>query len=145
MLETELVVIVDKPRPDFRVFVDLIYGSDRNVDTEGDAITVWSRCWRELYIRDRESDAPHVEIYAAPEQPLKFGVMSDDAKLAELVALYLYVSCGVVIKRDGKVLSAEEISRLKKKYTEALARAANSIWHQSGIDNPFPNLTAGQS
>ncbi|KCZ53182.1 hypothetical protein HY29_17600 [Hyphomonas beringensis] len=142
---TELVVTVDKPRPDFRVFVDLMYGPDRNVDTEGDAINVWSRDWRELYIRDREHDTPRVEIYAAPEQPLKFAVISDDAELAELVALYLYLSCGAVIERNGHAFSAEEILRLKKKYTDEVTRAANSIWHQSGIDNPFPNLAPGQS
>ena len=142
---TEIVVIVDKPRPDFRVLIDLIYGPGRNVDTDGDAKEVWSRDWRELYIRDRENDVSGVEIYGAPEPSPKFGVTSDDAELAELAALYLYVSCGVVIQRNGKALSAEEISRLKKKYIEALARAANSIWHQSGIDNPFPNPTAGRS
>ena len=141
---TEFVVIVDKPRPDFRVIVDLVHGPGRNVDTEGDAKEVWSRDWCELYIRDRESAEPRVEIHAAPEPPLKFGVVSADAELAELAALYLYVYCGVVIERDNQALSAEETSRLKNKYTDALARAANSIWHQSSIDNPFPNLAEGQ-
>ena len=32
----------------------------------------------------------------------------------------------------------------KKKYTDEVVRAANSIWRQPGIDNPFPNLEADQ-
>lgn len=55
---------VRKPRPDFRVFIDLLFGPGRNVDTDGDADPVWSRDWRELSITDRESDAPTVEIHA---------------------------------------------------------------------------------
>ncbi|WP_321489126.1 hypothetical protein [uncultured Hyphomonas sp.] len=141
---TELVVIVDKPRPDFRVFIDLVYGPGRDVDTDGDANEVWSRNWRELYIRDRENDVSGVEIYAAPEPSPKFGVTSDDAELRELAALYLYMFCGALIERDGQDLSTDEISHLKLKHAGALARAANSVWHQSGIDNPFPNLQAGQ-
>lgn len=140
----EIVVIVDKPRPDFRVFIDLLYGLGRNVDTDGDANDVWSRDWRELYIRDRENDASGVEIYAAPEPSPRFGVTSDDAELGELAALYLYMFCGAVIERNGQALSADEISHLKLKHADALARAADSVWHQSGIDNPFPDLQAGR-
>lgn len=41
-------VTVRKPRPDFRVFIDLLFGPGWNVDTDGDADPVWSRDWREL-------------------------------------------------------------------------------------------------
>ena len=52
------VISVKKRRPDFRVFIDLLFGPDREVDSDGDAHEVYSRQWRDLYLRDRETNSP---------------------------------------------------------------------------------------
>ena len=135
------IVTIHKPRPDFRVFIDLLFGPDRNVDSEGDADPVWSRDWCELSLKDRESETPRLEIYAPDEAPTKFSVTCGAADIEDLAALYLYLFCGEAVSRDGKALSEAEIERLKQKYVEALDRAERAVWHLSGAEHPFPNLS----
>ncbi len=90
--------LVKKPRPDFRVFIDLLYGFKHNVDTEGDSDFVASREWRDLYIKDRESNDPPVEIFSEEIEPLGFEVKSKSNRLEELAALYLYIYLYVRLK-----------------------------------------------
>ena len=90
-------VIVKNPRPDFRVFGDLLFGFDRNVDSEGDAFPVCSREWRDLYLKDRESDEAHVELSSEAVVPLQFKVESKSQRLEELAALYLYYYITILI------------------------------------------------
>ena len=59
------IVKVNQSRPDFRVFIDLLYGYGHNVDTDGDSFRPESREWKYLYIKDRESDEPPVSIMHA--------------------------------------------------------------------------------
>ena len=40
-------------RPDFRVFVDLLFGAEHNVDSDGNSCPFNSRAWTCLYISDR--------------------------------------------------------------------------------------------
>lgn len=138
-----LTVTVCKPRPDHRVFGDLLFGPGRNLDSDGDADPVWSRNWRDLYLKDRESARAKVEIYAPDDRPTVFEIISEDIELAELAALYLYLYCGQMIERDGISVGQNELSTLKVKYTEQLARAEKAVWHKSSEQNPFPNLRGG--
>ena len=124
-------VSINKNRPDFRVFVDLLYGPERNVDTDGDSNIVTSRSWRYLYIADRESDDPSVEIYEGEKDPDTFEVVSESQELETLAALYLYLYCGASIKVGDVALNQQEIEKLKKLYASQLQRAENSIWHGS--------------
>lgn len=141
----KFLVTIHKPRPDFRVFIDLLFGPDRNVDSDGDADPVWSREWRELSLKDRESETPRLEIYAPDPEPTAFGVMCEQTDIAELSALYLYLYCGEAIARDGEALNKAEIERLKRKHMEALARAERAVWHLSGAEHHFPNLSIEDS
>lgn len=81
-------VNIVRNRPDFRCFIDLLYGRDRNVDTDGNSYPVNSRLWTRLYIRDRESNAPCVEISATKTDPAIFSITSDSPELEELAAVY---------------------------------------------------------
>lgn len=127
-------------RPDFRVFIDLLYGENRNVDTDGDSIPVNSRTWTYLYVADRESDDPFVEIAAIAEDPEVFLVESKSERLEELAALYLFVYCGVEVSTDFAPLGYEKIRALKTKYAVELERAGAALWHRSSNENPYPNL-----
>lgn len=131
-------VTVSGNRPDFRVFVDLLYGVDRNVDTDGDSDPVNSRTWSYLYIADRESDDPSVEIEALVEQPKMFSVVSKSERLEELTALYLFLCCGAEITDSSTTLSSEQIESLKVRYSVELSRAAVSRWHRSSNEEPYP-------
>jgi len=134
------LVEIEKERPDFRVFIDLLYGHDRNVDTDGNSIPVHSRIWTELYISDRESNDPSVEISLSVDQPKVFVVESESDRLEELAALYLFLTSGTSISNSSTRLSAEQILELQRRYAPDLARAANSIWHKSSHGVPYPNL-----
>ena len=131
-------IAVSRDRPDFRVFIDLLYGADRNVDTDGNSYPVNSRIWTHLYIADRESNDPSVEIFAIQEQPLLFSVESSSQRLEELAALYLYMTCGTSIAKSSHSLSSDIISRLQDKYCTELQRAKNAVWHRSSNDSPYP-------
>ena len=133
-------VTVENPRPDFRVFVDLVYGYGRNVDTEGDSNPIYSRTWRDLYIKDRESEDPSIEIYSEDNFPLIFEIDSKSKRLEELAAIYMYNFCGTSIANENGIVSKEEIETLRKKYTKEISRANESIWHQSSEINEYPNL-----
>ncbi|MCQ3827835.1 hypothetical protein HXX02_00095 [Microbulbifer elongatus] len=133
-------VTVDKDRPDFRVFIDLLYGPDRNVDTDGDSIPIYSRDWEYLSIEDRETESVPVEIFSEGRYPLVFEVMSESRELEEISALYLYLYCGCHIEIESTSATEGLIQSLKIKYAIELERARNSIWHSSSESNPYPNL-----
>lgn len=125
-------------RPDFRVFIELLYGHGRNVDTDGDAEPVFSRSWTWLYLKDRESDDPALTIAAESEGSSHFTVKSASPRLQELAALYLFLHCGVSISAQGRMLDEENLARLQERYRAELARAQASVWHQSSHLQPYP-------
>ena len=133
-------VAIIKDRPDYRVFADLLFGENRNVDSEGNSNPVNSRSWSGLYLKDRESKEPHVEILGLDENPEVFEVISESSELEELTALYLFLFSGSNIEVDAKKLVQSQIKLLKDKYALQLQRAGNSIWHLSSNENPYPNL-----
>ncbi len=129
---------IDKNRPDFRVFIDLLYGAERNVDTDGDSNPVNSRTWTYLYIADRESDDPSVEIYASEKDLGTFEVVSESRELETLAALYLFLCCGTTIKVGDSELNQQDIEKLKKLYAPQLQRAESAVWHHSSNEKPYP-------
>lgn len=133
-------VNVNRNRPDFRVFVDLLYGFGRNTDKDGDANPVNSRVWTYLHLADRENKDPAVKIHADDADPSMFSVKSASPRLEELSALYLFLYCGDSMAVDGVPLGADAISTLKEKYRVELLRADGAIWHRSSDDRPYPNL-----
>jgi len=133
-------VVIEKERPDFRVMIDLIYGHGHKVDTDGDSFKVFSRTWTELYIKDRESDDPAIEIYVNENSPNIFEVKCEDEELEKLAALYLFLYCGLSMKHNGALIDEHHIEALKGEYATNLSRANNSVWHSSCESNPYPNI-----
>ncbi|XXF07212.1 hypothetical protein J3Q00_14290 [Pseudomonas sp. D2-3] len=132
-------VRIVRDRPDFRVFIDLLYGIGRHVDTDGNAESVTSRNWTELYLCDRESDDPFVEIYEAQGQPGILVVESSNDRLMQLTALYLYLESGSSISVRSQTLSSANIEALADQYRFELDRAKASVWHFSSPQSPYPN------
>ena len=133
-------VLIERDRPDYRVFIELLYGFGRNVDTEGNSNPVNSRTWNRLYIKDRESTDPSVEVSPCDSNPALLEITSASDKLEELVALYLLISSGTSLLANGLALSRTEIDQLSATHQEALIRAEQSIWHKSSDELPYPNL-----
>lgn len=127
-------------RPDFRVFLDLLYGRMQNVDTEGNSNPVNSRNWTDLYIKDREGSDPAVEIIVSVDNLNLFEIDSKAPELEKIVSIYLFEYCGCSISHKNIILSAQEIKSLKIKYSTALNRARLSMWHNSSDENPYPNF-----
>ena len=133
-------VKVIKERPDFRVFIDLLYGFGHHVNTEGDSYSVISRTWCDLYIKDRQSNDPFVSMYAEPAKELVFYIESASKRLMELSAIYLFLYCGETIEDEQGKFTEDQIYDLMDTYDKEIQRAENSIWHQSSGKNPYPNL-----
>ncbi|WP_248739025.1 hypothetical protein [Pseudomonas sp. MWU12-2029] len=131
-------VTVVSERPDFRCFLDLLYGPGRNVDTDGNSYPVNSRSWTYLYVKDRESDDPYIEIEASEVDVSRFTVQSDSPRLEVLCALYLYLTCGGAISSSDQALDTAAIEILSDRYSAELSRAHGSIWHQSTDAAPYP-------
>ncbi|MFT5497413.1 MAG: hypothetical protein ACI9TH_002819 [Kiritimatiellia bacterium] len=126
-------------RPDFRVFISLLYSDFHNVDTDRDSHPGHSRKWTYLYIEDRSREAPSVCLEVCTHSSY-FSVSSDSERLEELTALYLLEYCGDQIMVGEKVLSEEVVTCLKSRYVFYFARAQGSVWHQSSDQFPYPNL-----
>jgi hypothetical protein len=132
-------------RPDFRVFVDLLYGHGRDVDTDGDAKPVSSRRWTWLSLKDRESDDPAVTISTDEQTPTTYRVESTSPRLEELTALYLFLHCGRSIWTAERDLHDDEIDALESRYHTELQRALSSVWHESTLKLPYPKLPVARS
>ena len=138
------VVKIDRERPDFRVFIDLLFGREWNVDTEGNSHPVNSRTWTSLYIADRTRSEPPVTIDAREDDPRLFQVDSASARLEELAAMYLFLFSGSTIVGPEGTLNGAQRLALQANYSAELQRADEALWHQSSDSNPYPNLTAVQ-
>ncbi|OMG90707.1 hypothetical protein BIZ92_20575 [Achromobacter xylosoxidans] len=132
------IVTVVGDRPDFRCFLDLLYGPGRDVDTDGDSFPVSSRSWTYLHVKDRESDDPCVEIQVNEADGAIFNVQSESSRLEELAALYLFLACGGSISSTDRELDEASVRSLCEKYSVELGRARSSIWQLSTDESPFP-------
>jgi hypothetical protein len=83
-----------------QTFVLIPHGSDWIPFLEN-AVSVHRRHWTCLYIKDRESNNPHVEVDLDGEEPSTFKVRPGPARLEEWTALYLFLSWGNAIAADG--------------------------------------------
>ena len=136
------LVRIDRDRPDYRVFIDLLFGRGWNVDTEGNSRPVNSRTWTSLYIADRTRGEPPVTLEASDADPQIFQVESASARLEVLAALYLFLCSGSAIVAPEGALDDKQQLALQARYSAELRRAADAVWHQSSDTNPYPNLTA---
>ena len=133
------LVKIDRERPDFRVFIDLLFGPEWNVDTDGNAYPVNSRTWTSLYIADRTNNEPFVTIEASENDLELFEVKSASARLEELAALYLFLCSGSTIFTAEEALDSPRCMALQARYAAELQRAALARWHRSSDSNPYPN------
>jgi hypothetical protein len=132
-------VTIVRDRPDFRVFIDLLFGAGWNVDTDGNSRPVNSRTWTALYIADRTRKNPPVTIEASDEDPKVFQVESKSTRLEELAALYLYLQSGASIDGPEGPLDDAKLASLGTEYATEIGRAASACWHRSSDSNPYPS------
>ena len=133
-----LEVKINSVRPDFRVFVDYLWGADHNFDSDGDSYDPASRVWTELYMSSREIENQSFMIGKIKDDPLVFEVSSENKYLLNRVVYFLKREThGITqVSDETLLLNMGDDFNLE----EALARADASIWRKSGPTNPFPNL-----
>ena len=135
-------VRVNRDRPDFRTVIAFLYGDFHEVDTEGNSSNPASREWTALYIKDRKSDDPSVDIGAVSTDPLLLEVSSKDEMMALRVAMFLYDRCGTAVFSVEKEVDIEKAwAAIDSDWNlkAAMARAKHSIWNRSTLDNPYPH------
>lgn len=87
----ELFLTMPGPRPPFFEVVDHVYGSDANVDTDGDSSSRQATDWTWLHMQLREPpyrEQPVIEV-AMLEGENVMRIASDSPDLAEKTALFL--------------------------------------------------------
>jgi len=137
-------VLINGDRPDFRVFSVYLWGDDYNFDSDGDSYNPASRTWSWLYMASRVVSG-YFEISQVPEQSLIFEVRSAYENIVNRAALFLAKETnGQIVHIDNTLLPYQFLSdKLGSDFDlqEALRRADKSIWRQSTLDNPYPNLS----
>lgn len=136
-------ITINSGRPDFRVIIAFLWGDFHNVDSDGDSYNPASTTWTELYMSDRESENCSFELSAISQDPLIFEISSENECLANKVAFFLARETqGNVINNDNLRAYETLASRLGDNFnlSKALDRADRSVWRNSSLWNPYPNL-----
>lgn len=143
--EHQFFVRIDGPMPDYRTVISFLWSDLHNVDSDGDSHNPASREWTELYLRDRENEEDVVEIVP----------VESESGILRIVSPYRAMSLGVayflVHWASGKILDAETKAHLNEKAVidelevsfdllKRIERAEQSIWNQSTLEEPYPNL-----
>ena len=136
---------VNSDRPDFRVIKVFIWGEEHNTDSEGDSYNPASRTWTELYIGSREVKDQLIDIYPLTTDPLIMKIQSPDKELAKQVTLFISEETDGEIFADESLLTRLTNDEVKRNlnvedYNQKKLRTKDSIWRQSTLDNPYPNL-----
>jgi hypothetical protein len=143
--EHQFLVRLDGLRPDFRTVIAFLWSDLHNVDSDGDSHHPASREWTELYLQNREKEEEVVKVLPKEEDPLVLRVISPFRPIALGVSYFLVHWC------SGQILDADSRRALEQKRVmeelEAtfdlpirIARAEQSIWNQSTLEKPYPNL-----
>lgn len=136
-------VRVNSGRPDFRIFIDLLYERGREVDTSGNCRHPEDTAWTDRYIKDRQSERPHLNVWI-PEQywdeveicrDFVFHVKSDDAISEEAAAIFLFDYCGESIAENGRSLNAAECGLLRDWHAKLILRANRSAYYTAPNSN----------
>ena len=143
--ESEFLVRITGPRPDFRTVISFLWSDFHEVDSDGDSYNPASRTWTDLYLENRENEHETVDVTKEEEEPLVLRVTSPSRSIALGVAYFL------VHWASGEILDAESRMPIKEKVvTDELEstfdlltrveRAEQSIWNHSTLEKPYPNL-----
>jgi hypothetical protein len=137
-------VLINGDRPDFRVFSVYLWGNDHSFDSDGDSYNPASRSWTWLRMSSRVVSG-NFEINQVSEYPLIFEVRSSYEDIINRVALFLAKETnGQIVNVDNTLLPYHFLSDklgIDFDLAEALKRADLSIWRQSTLENPYPNLS----
>ena len=143
-LLSTLLIYIRQPRPDYRVVADFLFASQHhNYDSDGDSYPVSSRAWTELYLSSRVWKNYSVSICAIQHEPLILSVHSSRKSICYAIAYFLALETqGKVMTAAGQQLSFQHLEQKLKNFTldRRLAIAKQSVWRQSSIENPYPNL-----
>jgi hypothetical protein len=136
-------VIVNSNLPDYRLFIDFIWGSGHNVDSEGDSYNPASRNWTELYMSSRVKKGESFTIEQNKDNSLIYLISSYNEYVAKRAAYLLAKETSQKICVDEVEYKLDFLEdKLGQDFNllDALKRADASIWRKSSLENPYSNL-----
>lgn len=116
-----------------------------NLDTDGDSLNPASREWTFLYLANRENKNEYATISQDEEKVDVYLIESSTEEFGYLLTYFLAEEMNAIVSLNDDFANLIEQKDLKAKLSkynleEALNRTKNSIWRQSTLENPYPNL-----
>lgn len=132
-------------RPDFRLVCHWVSKDIHNLDTDGDSLNPASREWTFLYLANRENKNEYATISQDEEKVDVYLIESSTEEFGYLLTYFLAEEMNAIVSLNDDFANLIEQKDLKAKLSkynleEALNRTNNSIWRQSTLENPYPNL-----
>lgn len=139
----KITVLINSSLPDYRLFIDFMWGEGHNIDSDGDSDNPASRNWTYLYMKSREIENEVFSIDQTVKNSLVYEVTSSNEVIAKRAAYFLAKETNGKIDYNDKMFQIDLFEHeLGNDFdlTKALQRAAISVWRKSSLENPYPNL-----
>jgi len=89
------------PRPAYYLVAEHLWGSDCNIDSDGDSQTPEDTQWTELSLSLRGTSSSHIEIDPVSIEPLVLAVRSSQESLCQQAARFIIAHSGGALERDA--------------------------------------------
>ncbi|QHT70253.1 hypothetical protein GXP67_28190 [Rhodocytophaga rosea] len=145
MLTYKIKVLINGPRPDFRLLKSFIWSDFHNIDSDGNSFNPASRDWTELYIASRENKNEVIDINPININPLILEIKASSEILGNKAAYFLAkeTSGQVMYQEETRLNDADFLlDKLGIDFNiqDALEMSKRSVWRKSSLENPYPNL-----
>jgi len=143
MIKYKINVEVKSDLPDFRLFKVFIWGENHNIDSDGDSFNPASRSWTDLYMSSREIVDESFSVSRLEDTPSIYEVSSSNILIANRVGYFLAKETSHCIFIDNLKYDYSFLqNKLGNDFNldEAIKRSNLSVWRNSNLENPYPNL-----
>lgn len=144
--EHKIFLWTSNERPDFRLVKTWLWDETHNTDSDGNSYNPASRHWTELYLSSRQNVNENIHIYPVSEDPLVLEISGSTPELMSSVAYFLAFETNGQLFRNESLTNVIQLEDLKSEVgsfdiERAIKRTKESVWRNSSMDNPYPNLT----
>ena len=133
-------------RPDFRLVSAFLWGDEHDIDSDGDSDHPASRSWTWLYLRSRERTGERVDLAMEEGTEACMRIRSEEPWLAAAVAYFLGMEAKAQVRRGDDTEWRDASSCVEDAgpfdLGAAMERARVSVWRESTLEDPYPNLRA---
>ena len=131
-------------RPDFRLIAAFLWGDGHHTDSDGDSDNPASRSWTWLYLRSRVRTGEQVDLELEQGTEACMRIRSEVPWLAAAVACFLATEAKTQVRRGDDTEWRDAPSCVHAvgafDFQAGVERARVSVWRESTLDDPYPNL-----